>query len=179
MIAGANREGHPITLNGQTVHGSYISEACGSCTAAPMWGDAMRDIVQWLPSSSFHAPDPQIIEGQSVEIPSVYGLSASSASRILSKLGFNVLIADTTVPSSAPYGTVAYTSPSGEGVSGQVVYLYLSNGEAPPPDNGGGGDDHGGGDGGDGGDHGGGNGPPGPDGNPGPGGPGPGGPGAP
>ena len=169
MIAGANGEGHPITLNGQTVHGSYISEACGSCTAAPMWGDAMRDIIQWLPSASFHAPNPQVVEGQSVDIPSVYGYTASDASRILSQLGFNVLIADTTVPSSAPYNTVAYTSPSGQGVSGQVVYLYLSNGEAPPPTNppgGGNGGGNGGGDGG-GGGHGGGNGRPGPAGNPG------------
>ena len=29
--------------------------------------------------------------------------------------GFNVLIADSTVPSTAPYGTVAYSSPSGTG----------------------------------------------------------------
>jgi membrane peptidoglycan carboxypeptidase len=164
MIAGANREGHPITLNGQYVHGAYISGACGSCTAAPMWGDAMRTIINWLPSATFHAPNPQVIEGQSVDIPSVYGFTPADASRTLSQLGFNVLIADTTVPSSAPFGTVAYTSPSGQGVSGQVIYLYLSNGQAPPPEKPPGGGNGGGGDGGGGG---GGNGPPGPGGNPG------------
>jgi hypothetical protein len=152
---------------GQTVHGGYISDACGSCTAAPIWGEAMKDIVNngWLASAYFHAPNLQVIQGQEVEIPSVYGYTPGDASIILSKLGFNVLIADTTVPSTAPYGTVAYTSPQGRGVSGQVIYLYLSNGEAPPPPNHGGGG-HGGGDQG-GGDQGGGNGPPGPGGNPG------------
>jgi membrane peptidoglycan carboxypeptidase len=172
MIAGANKVGHPVTLNGQYVHGAYISGACGSCTAAPMWGDAMRDIINWLPSASFHAPNPQVVQGQSVDIPSVYGYTAADASRILSDLGFNVLIADTTVPSSAPYGTVAYSSPSGQGVSGQVIYLYLSNGQAlPPPTPPGGGGNGGGGGGGNGGGGGGGgghgNGPPGPGGNPG------------
>jgi membrane peptidoglycan carboxypeptidase len=160
MIAGANRKGSPITLNGQYVHGAYISGACGSCTAAPMWGDAMRAIIQWLPTAYFHAPNPRVVEGQSVDIPSVFGYSPGDATRMLTKLGFNVLIADTTVPSTAAYGTVAYTSPDGQGVSGQVITLYLSNGQAPPPPgNGGGGNGGGGG--------GPGNGPPGPGGNPG------------
>jgi membrane peptidoglycan carboxypeptidase len=175
MIAGANKKGSPITLNGQIVHGAYISDACGSCTAAPMWGDAMRDLVahNWLPSASFHAPNPQVVEGQSIDIPSLYGYSASDASSILSRLGFQVLISSSTVSSSAPQGTVAYTSPSGSGVSGQLVTIYLSNGYTPPPppppNNGGGGGGGTGGGGGNpgGGDHGGGNGPPGPGGNPG------------
>jgi membrane peptidoglycan carboxypeptidase len=174
MIAGANTKGSPVTLNGQVVHGAYIYAACGSCTAAPMWGDAMRDLVAhgWLPSASFHAPNPQVVEGQSIDIPSMYGESASTASSVLSRLGFQVLISSSTVSSTAPEGTVAYTSPSGSGVSGQLVTIYLSNGVPPPPPpspggggngggNGGGGGDHGGG------DHGGGNGPPGPGGNPG------------
>jgi membrane peptidoglycan carboxypeptidase len=173
MVAGANRAGHPITLQGQTVHDNYIAEACGSCTAAPMWGEAMKEIVNngWLPSASFHSPNPQVVEGQSIDIPSVYGMSASEASSILTRLGFKVLIASTTVSSTAPANTVAYTSPEGSGVSGQLVYIYLSNGvpPAPPAPTGGGGGGNGGGHGGGGGGggHGGGNGPPGPGGNPG------------
>jgi membrane peptidoglycan carboxypeptidase len=172
MVAGANQQGHPITLAGQYVGGYYISEACGSCNAAPIWGDAMKTITvyhDWLPPASFHAPSADVIEGQTVSIPSVYGYSPSEAAGILSKLGFNVSIASYLVDSSAPQGTVAYTSPSGEGVSGETITIYISDGTPPPTNPGGGGG--GGGGGGDGGGGGGGNGPPGPGGNPGPGGP--------
>ena len=42
MIAGANQLGHWITLNGQTIGGTYTDVAHGSTTAGPMWCDAMK-----------------------------------------------------------------------------------------------------------------------------------------
>ena len=42
MIAGANQEGHRITLERPDLGGSYIYAASGSGTAGPMWGDAMQ-----------------------------------------------------------------------------------------------------------------------------------------
>jgi membrane peptidoglycan carboxypeptidase len=156
MIAGANRFGTPITLNGQYVGGSYISEACGSCNAAPIWGMAMRKAIQYLPVKYFQAPSAAVIAGQTTAIPSLYGYSPSEAASILSGLGFHSVISTTTVDSGAPLGTVAYTSPSGEAATGQTVIIYLSNGHAPPPPPGQGGGDGGGGGNGDG--HGGGNG---------------------
>jgi membrane peptidoglycan carboxypeptidase len=63
MIAGANRQGHWTTLNGQTVGGRYIGRAAGSTNAGPMWGDAMKEIQQWLPSTDFVRPDPRRIRG--------------------------------------------------------------------------------------------------------------------
>ena len=45
MVAGANEFGEWVSLNGQTVGGSYISEAFGSTVAGPIWGDAMAAVV--------------------------------------------------------------------------------------------------------------------------------------
>ena len=44
MVAGANSLGHWVSLNGQTVGGSYIGEAFGSTVAGPIWGEAMAAI---------------------------------------------------------------------------------------------------------------------------------------
>ena len=56
MVAGANQNGTPITLNGQTVGGSYIYEAHGSTIAGPIWGDAMKGIAQYLKGEDFVRP---------------------------------------------------------------------------------------------------------------------------
>ncbi len=42
MIAGANEFGTPISLDGVTIRGNYISGVTGSGYAAPIWGDAMQ-----------------------------------------------------------------------------------------------------------------------------------------
>ena len=53
MIAGANQQGHWVTLNGQTVGGRYVSSAAGSTLAGPMWALAMRAIQDTLPADDF------------------------------------------------------------------------------------------------------------------------------
>jgi membrane peptidoglycan carboxypeptidase len=134
MIAGANSKGHWLSLNGQTVGGSYITSAHGSTTAGPMWGDAMHVIEQWLPDESFSMPNPQTIQGQQVVVPSVYGMSPSQAASILRKAGFNPVIGPM-VNSSNAYGTVAYLSPgSGTKVgTGSPVTIYVSDGTPYQP----------------------------------------------
>jgi membrane peptidoglycan carboxypeptidase len=137
MIAGANSQGHPLTLNNHYVGGVYIQGAHGSTTAGPMWGDAMKVIQQWLPDENFKSPNPQTIAGQSVTVPSLYGRSPGDAARVLRQAGFSPVIGPT-VDSSNPYGTVAYLSPgSGSSVStGSVVTIYVSDGTpyvAPQP----------------------------------------------
>ncbi|MGZ5418324.1 MAG: transglycosylase domain-containing protein [Nocardioides sp.] len=150
MIAGANSFGEWITLNGQTVGGSYITSAFGSTNAGPMWGDAMKVIEQWLPDTDFSVPDPTAIQGRLVTVPSVYGYSPAEAAGILRKAGLNPVVGPQ-VNSGSAYGTVAYLSPgSGAQVgTGSSVTMYISNG-TPESSGGGGGD--GGGDGGGGGD---------------------------
>lgn len=63
MIAGANRMGHWISLNGQVVGGELIDEAFGSTEAGPMWGDAMKVIEQWLPDRDFVRPPRWVVTG--------------------------------------------------------------------------------------------------------------------
>jgi membrane peptidoglycan carboxypeptidase len=154
MIAGANSQGHWLSLNGQTVGGAYIASAHGSTTAGPMWGDAMHVIQQWLPDAKFHTPDPQTIQGQMVTIPSVYGMSPSQAASELRKAGFNPVVGPM-VNSSSAYGTVAYLSPGSgtQAPTGTPVTIYVSNGTpyvapAPTHNNTGGGGGTGGGTGG-------------------------------
>jgi membrane peptidoglycan carboxypeptidase len=141
MIAGANKEGQPITLNGQTIGPSYVSAAFGSTLAGPMWGDAMKVIEQWLDDEDFTQPSSTDVMGVLIGIPDVGGMSVDDASGELEALGFEVSLGGY-VPSGYAEGTVAYTSP-GAGVelaSGDTVVLYQSTGRTrPPPGNGGGG----------------------------------------
>jgi membrane peptidoglycan carboxypeptidase len=63
MIAGANRKGHWITLNGQVVGGELITEAFGSTEAGPIWGDAMKVAQKWLPDRDFVSPPRRLVTG--------------------------------------------------------------------------------------------------------------------
>jgi membrane peptidoglycan carboxypeptidase len=63
MIAGANRLGHWVTLNGQTVGGDYITQAFGSTNAGPMWGDTMKRIQHLLPDARFVRPPAFVRNG--------------------------------------------------------------------------------------------------------------------
>lgn len=142
MIAGANRKGHWITLNGQTLANQYVASAHGSTTAGPMWGDAMKPIAAWLPDEDFVAPDSEIVNGVMVSVPDTAGMSPDQARSVLEDAGF--FPADGgQVNSNAPAGTVAYTSPAGGSTttSGSSITIYVSNGvpPAPPPRHGGGG----------------------------------------
>ncbi|HEX6516923.1 MAG TPA: transglycosylase domain-containing protein [Nocardioidaceae bacterium] len=166
MLAGADRNGNWLTLNGQTIGGQYVSTAHGSTNAGPIWGDAMQVIQQWLPNAKFHSPNPQTIKGQMVTIPEVGGMNPQQAANVLRSAGFNPVIGPM-VDSSYSYGTVAYLSPSSGTTlgSGSTVTIYVSDGSpyvppspSPQGGNGGGGGGTGGGGGGTGGGGGGGTG---------------------
>jgi membrane peptidoglycan carboxypeptidase len=156
MIAGANQQGHWVTLEGQTVGGEYVGAASGTAQAAPMWYDAMNVVQKWLPNTGFRRPNAEAVNGVPVTVPSVGGMTPDAARRLLESRGFNVAISSGQVDSSYSQGTVAYTSPgaSESAHSGQTVTIYISDGSpyvppAPPPepepDNDGGGDNGGGG----------------------------------
>ena len=142
MIAGANTEGEPITLVGQTVGDRYISSASGSGNAGPMWADAMDVIQQWLDDVDFVRPSGEDIAGLLVSIPSVGGLSVEEATRILEDLGFVVSIGGMR-DSAYRRGTVAYTTPGAGSQlsSADTIVVYLSDGtpyvkpkKTPKPD---------------------------------------------
>jgi membrane peptidoglycan carboxypeptidase len=67
MIAGANRKGHWVTLNGQVVGGQLITQAFGSTEAGPMWGDAMKVVQAWLPNRDFVSPPRSVFTGSRVD----------------------------------------------------------------------------------------------------------------
>jgi membrane peptidoglycan carboxypeptidase len=168
VVAGVTPTLLPRSLTGVTIHGNYISFASGGGTAGPIWLQAMQAIERFLPNRNFVPPDPSVVKGQTVAIPSLFGYQPAAAAALLSRLGFKPQIAYS-VSSNAPVGSVAYTSPSSQGVTGQTILIYISQGYTPPPPpppppsgggggNSGGGGGHGGGGGGGGGGHGGGGG---------------------
>jgi len=134
MIAGANIEGQPIPLSGQSVGGTVIYDPSGSGVAGPMWGDAMRAVEQYLEDLTFTPPDLTELLGDLTTVPSVTGMTVDDATDTLESAGFTVLVGEAR-DSAYAYGTVAYTSPSG-GESypeGAPVTIYPSTGQAPPP----------------------------------------------
>jgi membrane peptidoglycan carboxypeptidase len=132
MIAGANPQGTPISLNGQVLAGQYVPSAHGSTTAGPMWAEAMRPIQDLLPNEDFVAPsglvakvDPSV----QLNMPDVTGMSVADASDALKALGL-IPSVGTAISSSTQSGVVAATSPSPGSTTykGSIVYIYPSRG---------------------------------------------------
>ncbi|MBA2772446.1 MAG: penicillin-binding protein, partial [Nocardioidaceae bacterium] len=132
FLAGVNSQNEPRGLIGKQLAGATLTDASGSGTAGPIWGDAMAAIQDLLPNRRFVRPDPSVVEGQVVSIPSFYGDNAADAANKLTELGFRPQISDS-VNSSAPEGTVAYTSPSYQATTGETVQIFISTGYVPPP----------------------------------------------
>lgn len=61
MVAGANKAGHPVPLDGEEVNGHIVTfaEAAGSALAGPMWAAAMQVIQNYLQSVPFGTPPQQ------------------------------------------------------------------------------------------------------------------------
>ena len=140
MVAGANEFGEWVSLNGQTVGGSYISEAFGSTVAGPIWGDSMAAISAKLDYVDFQAPAGDEIAGVLSSVPDVAGQSVEAATSTLEGAGFAVANGGQ-VNSEVGAGLVASTSPTGGTSlsSGDTVTLYTSTGSVPPPPSTGGG----------------------------------------
>jgi membrane peptidoglycan carboxypeptidase len=138
MVAGANEQGQPISLNGQVLGGRYTATAHGSTTAGPMWGGAMHAIMDLLPNDDFVPPAGSEISGVLKPIPDVDGMTVDQARKVLTDAGFSPALGGY-VNSSYAYGDVAYTYPSGgsQFSSGDVVTIYQSNGTPPPVRHGG------------------------------------------
>jgi membrane peptidoglycan carboxypeptidase len=129
MIAGANRLGHWVTLNGQLLNGTYVPTAHGSTTAGPMWYDAMRVVQNYLPDATFTPPNGNEVNGVLTSVPDVAGLPYDQAAQQLRQAGFAVADGGYR-DSSYPQDTVAYTNPQGgsQVASGTTVTIYRSDG---------------------------------------------------
>jgi beta-lactam-binding protein with PASTA domain len=97
----------------------------------------MKAVQQYLPDVGFHRPDPRTIRGQTVTVPSLYGLSTQAAAAALRQAGFSPVVGPT-VDSANTAGTVAYLSPGSgsQAPTGTTVTIYVSDGTpyvAPRP----------------------------------------------
>jgi membrane peptidoglycan carboxypeptidase len=129
MIAGANSQGQPITLNGQSVGGTYIDVAHGSTVAGPMWAQAMRAVQDKLPDETFTPRSGSTQEQIQVQVPDVTGMRTKHAAELLAGAGFYVNVGDRR-SSDKRSGTVAETSPKGgeSAPRGSTVDVYPSSG---------------------------------------------------
>jgi beta-lactam-binding protein with PASTA domain len=93
-----------------------------------------------VPVSSFNEATDDVVRGESIQVPSVTGMSVEQAKQVLRQAQLEpVESGDRVYASYAPAGTVAYSYP-GDGASvypGQRVVIYVSAGpppaEPPPP----------------------------------------------
>jgi membrane peptidoglycan carboxypeptidase len=133
MIAGANSEGHWVTLNGQTIGGQYVATAHGSTNAGPMWADAMRAIQDLLPDVDFVKPIKTQQSPDLSIVPNVVGMTVRDARTTLEGLGFAVDVVGQ-VYSDLQKGLVAQTSPEAGSTmyNGSTISLYTSTGPTAP-----------------------------------------------
>lgn len=130
MIAGANIEGTPISLQGQTVGGEYVSSASGSGFAGPIWGGAMQEIDDTLEYADFVPPSSLDVGGVRQPVPDTAGLPLTDAQSALAAAGFAVAYGGREEVRRGQPGTVAYTYPSAgaEAQAGATVTIYEARG---------------------------------------------------
>jgi membrane peptidoglycan carboxypeptidase len=129
--------------DGQNLYGSF---------AADIWNSALSPVIAKDPPSSWPAPDPSVVNGDSVAIPCAVNRNIGDASNYLAGLGFNSS-PGAAVDSAAAVGTVVGQDPAcgSRGQQGQTITLSTSNGKlipkksTKPPKHGGGGGGGGGG----------------------------------
>lgn len=134
MIAGANQDGHWVTLNGQRIGGRYVSSAFGSTVSGPMWAEAMRGVQDLLPDVDFTEPIAAApVEQQLAIVPNVVGMTVQDARATLINQGFDVRVG-TRITSQLDRGLVAATNPEAGSTmyGGSTVTLYLSRGPNAP-----------------------------------------------
>ncbi|MCY7396759.1 MAG: penicillin-binding protein [Nocardioides sp.] len=132
MIAGANIEGTPISLQYQTVGGSYVGEASGSGFAGPIWGNAMQAIDDSLDYVDFVPPSSTDVAGVQVPVPDTDGISIADAQAAIEAGGFVFAYGGRDDARRGERGTVAYSYPSaGAGAqAGTTVTVYESRGRS-------------------------------------------------
>ena len=116
---------------------SFPLRQCGSGNLyggnepARTWFTAMKSITP--PDVKLPPTDPRYVEGApGSKVPSVSGLTQDIARQRLKEAGFQVAEQATPINSTAPYGAVVGTSPTGQTVPGSIVTIQISNGIPPP-----------------------------------------------
>lgn len=129
VVAGVNQKGHPISLTGQTIGGTYYAIAEGSTVAGPMWADALRPVENLLPMRNFATPTGGPNQSR---VPHMEGQSVAAAKAAIRKRGLTPMMAGE-IDSGYAGGEVALLS---MGADNHTVYIFTSSGHsapAPPP----------------------------------------------
>jgi membrane peptidoglycan carboxypeptidase len=112
----------------------------GGNEPARTWFTAMKPIATKFGDVKLPPIDPRYVDGgPGSRVPSVAGLDVEEARQRLKEAGFQVADQPTPINSSAKYGEVVGTSPSGQTIPGSVITIQTSNGippAPPPPENG-------------------------------------------
>ncbi|ART67795.1 penicillin-binding protein [Mycobacterium dioxanotrophicus] len=106
----------------------------GGNEPARTWFTAMKPIGNNFGPVALPPTDPRYVDGgPGSQVPTVNGLDENAARQRLKEAGFQVADGSASVNSSAKYGTVVGTTPSGQTIPGSIVTIQISNGIPPPP----------------------------------------------
>ncbi len=106
----------------------------GGSEPARTWFEAMKPIATDFGEVRLPPTDPRYVDGApGGKVPSVSGLKVDAARKALKDAGFQVADQTTPVNSSASYGAVVGTTPSGQTIPGSIITINTSNGIPPPP----------------------------------------------
>jgi membrane peptidoglycan carboxypeptidase len=106
----------------------------GGNEPARTWFEAMKPIATDFGEVHLPPTDPRYVEGAPEgRVPNVSGLKVDAARQRLKDAGFQVAEHTTSNYSSAPYGAVAGTTPSGQTFPGSIITIITSNGPPPAP----------------------------------------------
>ncbi len=115
-----------VRINGRSIEAGF-----GGLLPGPIWRDAMAAALNGVPETPFVAPDPVLVNGTRVAIPSVAGLSVERASNVLAAAGWSFRVANQNSANVAP-GRVIGTNPSRSAYPGDRITLLVSSGPVEP-----------------------------------------------
>jgi membrane peptidoglycan carboxypeptidase len=106
----------------------------GGNEPARTWFTAIKPIANNFGPVALPPTDPRYVDGRpGSQVPTVNGLDENAARQRLKEAGFQVADGSASVNSSAKYGTVVGTTPSGQTIPGSIITIQISNGIPPPP----------------------------------------------
>lgn len=108
----------------------------GGNEPARTWFAALKPIANNFGPVVMPPTDLRYVDGgPGSVVPTVTGLDETAARQRLKEAGFQVADGAASVNSSARYGTVVGTAPSGQTIPGSIITIQISNGipPAPPP----------------------------------------------
>nr|CRL77904.1 penicillin binding protein transpeptidase domain-containing protein [Mycolicibacterium malmesburyense] len=112
----------------------YSGDLYGGNEPARIWFEAMKPIATNFGEVRLPPTDPRYVEGgPGSEVPNVAGMNVDRARQRLKDAGFQVAEKTTPINSTAPYGAVVGTTPSGRTIPGSIVTINTSTGFVPPP----------------------------------------------